>query len=387
MSAAEALTGAGIFDGESWRHDAALILDGGEVVAIIPAADIPPECDVTVLDGGVLTAGFVDLQVNGGGGVLFNDQPDVEGIGTICAAHGRFGTTALLPTLITDTPEVVARALQAGFEAGARKLPGFLGLHLEGPHLSLEKRGVHKPDLVRPMTEADVGQLLAARARLPVLMVTVAPESVTTAQIARLAEAGIIVSIGHTNSSFEQVNAAAAAGARCVTHLFNAMSPLTPREPGVVGAALHNGSLFCGMIADGIHVSPAAMDIAIGAKKRPGRVFLVSDAMSTIGTNLTRIALYGQTIYRRAGRLTLADGTLAGADLELNMALRTLCEQTGTGFEEAVRMATLYPATCVRADALVGHLKPGARAGVVHLDKNHRVKRVWAGQSLSRECK
>jgi N-acetylglucosamine-6-phosphate deacetylase len=379
MSAIEALTGAGIFDGERWHRGAALILEGGEVAATVPADDIPPECDITVLDGGVLTAGFVDLQVNGGGGVLFNDRPDVEGIATLCAAHGRFGTTALLPTLITDTPEVMTRALEAGFEAGARKLPGFLGLHLEGPHLSFEKRGVHKPDLIRPMTETDEERLLAAKARLPFLMVTLAPESVSTAQIARLAGAGIIISIGHTNASFEQVNAAAAAGARSVTHLFNAMSPLTHREPGVVGAALHNGSLFCGMIADGIHVAPAAMDIAIAAKKRPGKVFLISDAMSTIGTSLTRFTLYGETIYRREGRLTLADGTLAGADLELNMALRTLCEQTGTALEEAVRMATLYPAACLRADAFIGHLKPGARASIVHLDEKLRVRRVWTG--------
>ncbi len=379
MSATEALTGAGIFDGETMHHGAALILEDGEVAAIVPVADIPPECDVTVLDGGVLTAGFVDLQVNGGGGVLFNDRPDADGIATICAAHGRCGTTALLPALITDTPEVVARALEAGFEAQARKVPGFLGLHLEGPHLSHEKRGVHKPDLIRSMREADVEQLLVAKARLPFLMVTVAPESVTTAQIARLAEAGIIVSIGHTNASFGQVSAAAAAGARSVTHLFNAMSPLTHREPGAVGAALHNGSLFCGMIADGIHVAPAAMDIALAAKKGPGRVFLVSDAMSTIGTSLTEFSLHGQTIYRRGGRLTLADGTLAGADLELNTALRIMCEQTGTPFHEAVRMATLYPATCLRADGFLGHLQPGARASIVHLDEKHRLRRVWTG--------
>jgi len=317
MSALTAFTGARIFDGDLWHQDAALLVEGGKVAAIATDGDIPAGASRTPLDGARIVPGFVDLQVNGGGGVLLNEQPDVAGIRTICAAHARFGTTALLPTLITDTPEVTARTVAAGIAAKAENVPGFLGLHLEGPHLSIARKGAHDPKLIRRMEADDLERIVAARGRLDALLATVAPESVGNDQIAALAKAGVTVSLGHSDSGYATVSAAVAAGASMMTHLFNAMNPLGHREPGMVGAALELGHLNAGLIADGYHVDPVSIGVALRAKKGPGRIFLVTDAMSTIGTDMTGFTLNGREIFRKAGRLTLADGTLAGADIDM----------------------------------------------------------------------
>ena len=292
--------------------------------------------------------GFVDLQVNGGGGVLLNDAPTVEGIATICRAHSRFGTTALLPTLITDTPETSRRALAAGAEAAAARVPGFLGLHMEGPHLSAGTQGSarRRASSVR-WRRATSRCCRDAVGAMPVLMMTVAPETVGTDQIRRLREMGVRVSLGHSNASCSMARAAADAGASMVTHLFNAMSPLAHRDPGMVGNALDNGSLHAGLIADGIHVDPVAIGIALRAKRGPGHIFLVTDAMATIGTALQSFTLNGRTIYRRNGRLTLADGTLAGADIDMLSSVRFMHETVGLPLDEALRMASRYPAEAI----------------------------------------
>ena len=238
-------------------------------------------------DEGMIAPGFVDLQVNGGGGVMLNDDPSVEAIEKICAAHRPFGTTSLLPTLITDTREKTKAAIAAGIEAQRRGVPGFRGLHLEGPHLSIARKGAHDPALIRPMDEEDVQILIEAKKSLETLYVTVAPESVTPAQISRLSKAGIVVSIGHSDTNYETAAACFEAGATSVTHLFNAMSQIGNREPGLAGAALDAGSVFCGLIADGFHVHEAVMRAALRAKPGPGRIFLVTDAMSTVGSDIT----------------------------------------------------------------------------------------------------
>ena len=237
MSDVLALSAKRIFDGEAWHEDAALIVRGDVVDQIVARGKVPAGAQ-TIEAGDILAPGFVDLQVNGGGGVMLNDHPTLEGIETICRAHAPFGTTALLPTLITDTPEVTAAAVAAGIEAARRKVPGFAGLHLEGPHLSLARKGAHDPKLIRPMTDADLAALIAARKGLPALLTTVAPESVTPEQVAALTRAGIVVSLGHTDATYATAHAYADAGATMVTHLFNAMSQIGNREPGMVGAAL-----------------------------------------------------------------------------------------------------------------------------------------------------
>lgn len=377
MNGPFAIKDATIFDGETWHESSALVIRDGSVDAIVADDAIPAGLRVVEAEGGLLAPGFVDVQVNGGGGVMFNDRPDAETIRTICRAHAPFGTTALLPTLITDTPEITAQAIAAGAEAARQNIPGFLGLHLEGPHLSISRKGAHDPALIRPMSDADKAALIAARKQMPVLLTTVAPETVPAWRIAALAAAGVVVSLGHSDASSALAATAAEAGASMVTHLFNAMSQIGNREPGLVGAALDTGALSCGLIADGIHVDPATIGIALRAKRRPGRIFLVTDAMATIGTDMTSFTLNGRTIRRENGRLTLEDGTLAGADLDMISAVRFMHRTLGVELGEALRMASLYPAESIGQGTRHGRLAPGSRADIVHLSDALDIESVW----------
>lgn len=373
------LTNARIFDGFSSHENSALVLSGGKVSGIVPMAELPLGHERIDAHGATIIPGFVDLQVNGGGGVMLNDDQSVDGIRQICAAHAKFGTTALLPTLITDTPEITAAAIKAGLDAKTAGVPGFLGLHLEGPHLSVARKGTHHPALIRPMEDTDLQRLLAVADKFDALMITVAPENTTVEQVKSLAQAGFIVSLGHTNATYETAKAYADAGARVVTHLFNAMSPLENRSPGLVGAALDLGELSCGIIADGFHVHPASLGAAIRAKRGPGHVFLVTDAMSTIGTDLDGLLLNGRQIYRKDGRLTLADGTLAGADIDMLSSVLFIHSVLDIEFSEAIRMATVYPAQAAGVGDTKGSLKSGCDADFIVLDEDHAIISTWIG--------
>jgi N-acetylglucosamine-6-phosphate deacetylase len=342
---------------------------------------VPSDLPVHRLAGGVLAPGFVDAQVNGGGGVLLNDAPTAAGVRTICDAHARFGTTALLPTLITDLPEITAKAVASVKQAIAASAPGCLGIHLEGPFLSPERRGAHDASLMRPMTDADVDEILSLG--IETLLITVSPDRVPPAIIRRLVQGGVIVSLGHSNATYDQILAAVDAGARGITHLFNAMSPLTHRAPGIVGGALDSGELWCGLIADGHHVHPAAIGIALRAKRQPGRIFLVTDAMSTVGSDQQTITLNGRTAWRRNGALELEDGTLAGSDLDMMSGVRYLVKQVGVELGEALRMASTYPAEFLRRPEL-GRIAAGARADFVHISDDLKAMAVWrAGVPLA----
>lgn len=356
--------GPAIFDGTTLYHGAALNITAGRVTSIGP-----PVTEPVRLPAGILAPGFIDLQVNGAGGLAVDGNATPETLGLICAAQSRLGATGCLPTLITDTAEATAAVIAAGIVAARNNTPGFLGLHLEGPHLDPRRKGAHDPALIRPMTENDLQTLIHAAENLPALMVTVAPESTTADQIAALRAAGAVVSLGHSDCTAQT---ALAAGADCVTHLFNAMSQLGNREPGLVGAAL-SSNLYAGLIADGIHVDPVTLRIALAAK--PDRVFLVSDCMALAGTDLAEMTLGGRRILRQNGKLTLADGTLAGADLTIPRALQVLT-QIGIPPERALAMATTIPATLIgRAD--LGQLCPGARADMVHLSPDYTLTQVW----------
>ncbi|WP_105383852.1 N-acetylglucosamine-6-phosphate deacetylase [Neorhizobium alkalisoli] len=379
MTTRKAITGARIFDGTIWHEGAALVIASGKIESVLPAAHLPSDMEIIDAGGGLVVPGFIDLQVNGGGGVLLNEEPTAEGIRQICAAHAKFGTTALLPTLITDTPEITARTVAAGKLAKAADIPGFLGLHLEGPHLSVARKGAHDPRLIRPMEEKDIELILTCQGKFEAMMITIAPENVTVDQAGRLAQAGFTVSLGHTETSYETARAYAEAGARTVTHLFNAMSSLGHREPGLVGAALDTGTLHAGLIADGIHVHPASMQVALNAKTGPGKVFIVTDAMSTIGTELESFTLNGRKILRRDGRLTLADGTLAGADIDMISSVRFVHRTLGLPLEEALRMASAYPAEAVRIADRKGSLKTGFDADFVILTDDLGMKSTWIG--------
>ncbi|WP_099828075.1 N-acetylglucosamine-6-phosphate deacetylase [Oceaniglobus indicus] len=368
-----ALMGADIFDGHRLHSGAALLLKDGAFAGLASAPDVPQGFAVRQLDGGTLCPGFVDLQVNGGGGVMFNDITTADGLAAIAAAHATTGTRWLLPTLITDTPEKTRAAIDAVELALARGVPGLAGLHLEGPHLARARKGAHDPALIRPMEDADEALLIDAAARLPNLMVTLAPETVPIARIARLAQAGIIVSLGHSDCSFEAASAAIAAGARCITHLFNAMSQMTSRAPGLVGAALHHGAVSAGLIADIIHVHAATMRIALAAKTGPGRVFLVSDAMSTVGADITSFTLNGRKVLRREGRLTLEDGTLAGADLDFPTAIGVLRDHVGVSLADALAMVTTGPASLLRQENGAGSFQIGRPWEGVYLDRAGKI--------------
>lgn len=366
---AQVFTGAAVFDGAQ-MVPGPLRVEDGRVTGPGDGAEV-------VLDGGFLAPGFLDLQVNGAGGRMVDGTCTADWLAEMCAIHARLGATGILPTLITDTPEATTAVIEAGTQAARRQVPGFLGLHLEGPHLDPRRKGAHDARLIRKMTAEDLARLCDAATRLPTLMVTLAPDSATVEQIATLAESGVVVSLGHSDCSHAEAQAAIAAGARCVTHLFNAMSQLGNRDPGLVGAAL-TGPVHAGLIADGVHVAPETLRIAMAASDR---LFLVSDAMAVPGTDLAEFTLNGRRILRRDGRLTLEDGTLAGADLTLPRAVAVVAG-LGLPVETALAMATSRPADCLGRPEL-GRLLPGRPADMVHLGADLSLRQVWrAGRPL-----
>ena len=370
-----AYLGADIFDGTSLVSGKALVLDGARIEGIVAPDAVPPDVDVAQLDGGTLMPGFVDLQVNGGGGVMFNDETNAQGVAQIARAHATTGTAALMPTLITDTRDKTRAAVDEIEDAIAQGVPGILGVHLEGPHLSVARKGAHDPALIREMEDADEAFLCEAARRLPNVMVTVAPENTTNAQIGRLTDAGVIVSLGHTDCSYADAAEAFAAGARCVTHLFNAMSQMGNREPGLVGATLSTPGIAAGLIADNIHVHANSMRAALAAKDADGSVFLVTDAMSTVGSDITEFLLNGRKVLRKNGRLKLEDGTLAGADLEFSKALSVLIEKVGLHPAQAFAMTTARPAALLRDAQGFGALKPGQSSPVIYLNASRQFER------------
>ena len=373
---AELFTGADIFDGER-TAPGSLLVEDGRIAAILPPDSAVKDAHRIELDGGILAPGFVDLQLNGGGGVMFNDAPTVETLSRIAAAHAALGSLTILPTLITDSPDQTRAAVDAVEGAFAAGVPGIAGLHLEGPHLSVARKGAHDPALIRPMEADDLTFLCDAARRLPRLMVTLAPESVTDDQIATLSRVGIIVALGHTDAGFDRCLSAAKAGARLATHLFNAMSQLGNREPGLVGAVLSTGMLNAGLIADGIHVHPETIRAALRAKAGPEEIFLVTDAMAPAGSDITKFSLNGRDIRRADGRLTLADGTLAGADLSMARAIRVMCHEVGLPLDRALAMATRIPARVLGLSERAGALAEGRDADLIHLSQQLVLQRVW----------
>ncbi len=371
-------TGARIFDGERFHDERALIVKDGHVEAIVGLNDLP-EGEVARLAGGVLSAGFVDAQVNGGGGRMLNDEPSPDSMYMIADGHRAYGTTALLPTLITDTAAATAAAIEAA-KVAVKSNRGVAGLHLEGPHLAPARKGAHLAELMRPVEDRDVKAFIVAREAIGTLLVTMAAEQVTVAQVRELSEAGVIVSIGHSDSTSEAAEARFDAGARGVTHLFNAMSQLAHRAPGLVGAAIDHPAVWCGIIADGHHVDPKALRTALRAKRGEGRLFFVTDAMSLVGSQTDTFTLNGRTVRRERGgfcsKLVLSDGTLAGSDVDMASTIRYGVTYLDLTLAEALRMATLYPARFLRlADR--GHLSPGARADLVHFTDAIEVTATW----------
>jgi len=379
MTKKKSFVGATIFDGFNRHLNSALIIMNGKVVEIIPEEKVDPSTDQIVLAGGLLTPGFVDLQVNGGGGVLFNDNPSLENLKTICEAHAKLGTTSIMPTLISDSPEVHKRAISVIIDALYYPIKGLVGLHLEGPHLAVARKGAHEERFIRPMKELDCLELESLANKVRNLMLTIAPEAVLPQQITRLSNAGAVISLGHTDCTFNQAADAVDAGATCATHLFNAMSPFGSREPGLVGAVLNSGKLFSGIIADGFHVNKISINLALQAKKAPGALFLVSDSMSTVGSEQTHFFLNDRLITRSQGKLILEDGALAGADISLSDAVRYMVNEVGILQDDAIRMASLIPAKVLGMESEIGCLMPDAQADFLWMKNDLEIEKVWVG--------
>jgi N-acetylglucosamine-6-phosphate deacetylase len=367
--------GARLFDGERFLDDHALIVEDGRIRALVDVEERPIGGESIDCGGGILAPGLIDWQINGGGGVLFNADPTVEGIRRIARAFRREGVTGLLPTVITDAPEVLDSALAAARAAQA-SVPGALGVHVEGPFIDPRRHGIHPTEWIRPMRERDADALIAAKAG--VTLVTLAPASVPLPLIRRLAEAGVIVSLGHAEATAEEATAVFDAGARAATHLFNAMSQLNSRAPGVVGAILSDPRIICGLIADGEHVHPAACRAAIAAKG-VGGIALVSDAMPPAAGGPASFELHGRTMTRVGLKLVDEHGTLAGAAITLRDAVRYAATTLGVPLEHALAMATATPARLLGLDHRVGRLAPGAEANLVHFTDTLDVRAVWMG--------
>jgi len=354
----------------------AVLLDGAHIVDVLDAGAVPASMQRYDLAGRLLLPGFIDTQVNGGGGVLFNDAPGVDNIRRIAAAHARYGTTGLLPTLISDDLDIMQQALAAVDAAIAAGVPGILGIHLEGPFLSPQRRGVHDAARIRRIDARGL-DIVSSRGAGKTLL-TLAPECAPEEMIRELVRRGVIVAAGHTTAAYEQMRAALAAGVSGFTHLFNAMTPLQSREPGVVGAALDDAASWCGLIVDGHHVHPATLRSAIRAKA-PGKMMLVTDAMPVVGSEDSSFRLGGELVTCRDGVCLTPAGVLAGSCLDMAGAVRNTVQLLGLPLAEAARMASAYPAAFLGLAATHGRIAAGYRADLVVVDDAVRVHETWIG--------
>ena len=377
-----AIAAGNVFDGWTRHKDAAVVVEDSLIIGVVPRSKLPLGLQVRQLPSEVwLAPGFIDLQVNGGGDVLFNNSPTPEAIRAIAAAHRKFGTTALLPTFITDTSEKMTAAFAAA-ESLAESEPGILGIHLEGPFLSSEKAGVHDASLMRQPRPADLEMLCGPRKGA--LLVTLAPERVPSGFIVQLARSGVRVSLGHSMATYDQTLAAMAEGLSGFTHLFNAMRPLASREPGPIAAALESPSTWFGMIVDGIHVNPAILRLAL---RGIGQPILVTDAMPPVGGRQSKFDLYDSEIQITGGRCLRSDGTLAGSTLDMAAAVRNCVHMLQVPLDDALRFASRNPAEFIGLGHLLGGLRPGYRADVVALDAGaFDVLETWVAGKEQQRC-
>lgn len=371
-----AYIGAEIHDGNKLFSNKSLVVVDDVIEGIFNQDDIPNDSVIKTMEGGIICPGFVDLQVNGGGGILFNDDPTVNALKMMIEAHASVGTLAILPTLISDTRQMTQAAIASVASAIVQGVSGIIGIHLEGPHLSQIRKGAHDANVIRKMEVSDLDMIAEATKLIPNIMLTVAPESVSNQQIRTLSDLGVIVSLGHSQATFAEAISATDSGARCVTHLFNAMSQLTNREPGLVGAALIDDRLSAGIIVDGVHVHPSTLKAAIQAKKSEYGFFLVSDAMATVGSDIKEFTLNGRSIHRSNGVLTLEDGTLAGADLDLKTAVKNMTSMLGMTPEKAITMATGTPSKLLNNSMGFGKIYRGQKNHLIYISEYQDISRL-----------
>jgi N-acetylglucosamine-6-phosphate deacetylase len=378
-----ALINGRVLRADTFVRGQCVLIENGRILAVLPANDARCRAaEAYDLGDALLLPGFIDLQVNGGGGVLFNDAPTVESIRAIGAAHRRFGTTAFLPTLISADLEIVARAIAAVRSAIAAGVPGVLGIHIEGPFLNAARKGVHDPAKLRELDPSALGLLTSLRSGRT--LVTLAPEMTTPQLIQQLVAAGVVVSAGHTNATYAEIRAALTHGLSGFTHLFNAMSQLTGREPGAVGAALDDQGSWCGIIVDGEHTDPVVLRIALRCKPHD-RFLLVTDAMPSVGTNQASFELQGRRIIVRDQTCVDEDGRLAGSNLDMASCVRNAVAMLGVPLPQAVRMASRIPAEFLGVASEYGRIAAGQRANLVLADEALNVRETWIDGRSSRE--
>ncbi len=357
-----AITGGPVFDGGRFLADHAVIVHGETIRALVPASEVPAEVETISVDGAVIAPGFVDLQLNGGGGVTFTDSITAEALDAMHAANLKSGCTSFLPTLVSTTEADMLAAMRLVSEYRTKRGPApVLGLHLEGPYISGARKGIHNEAHIRVLTPAMRDTLCAYAGTTP-LMLTLAPECVDLRDIRALADAGVVVSIGHTNATYAEAKRGMLAGARAATHLFNAMSPWRSREPGAVGAILDSPDVACGIIADGVHSHFAS--VALVKRLKRNQCFLVTDGTAPVGTDMKEFTFCGQTVHVRDGMCVNADGTLGGSMLTMIEAVRNCVVSVGIPLAETLRMASAYPAAILGQKALAGGIVPGARANL-----------------------
>jgi len=360
-----------LFDGQQMHMNVPITLDGDIIEGLHTSAGAEE-----VRLKGMIVPGYIDVQVNGGGGALFNADPTVDAVQQIFSAHSRYGTTGMLPTFITGDLADMQRAADAVSIAIKQGMKGILGVHFEGPNLSPAKKGTHTASHIRSLSDDE--RAVLARRDIGLRVITVAPEMIAPEQITELADMGVIVCLGHSDAEYETVVTALDAGARGFTHLFNAMSPFEGRKPGMVGAALLDEDSWCGLIVDNVHVNAASARLAIKAKNT-GKIMLVTDAMSPVGSDETEFILLGEKIVRTGNALRASEGQLAGSVLDMESAVRNTVNLLGVNLEEALRMASLYPAEFLGISDRVGSLKAGMQADFLLLDEALKVQGSWVG--------
>ncbi|MCY9851666.1 MULTISPECIES: N-acetylglucosamine-6-phosphate deacetylase [Vibrio] len=365
-----ALTNCKIFTGSDVLTNHAVLINGDQIESVLPSAELPSDIKCVDLNGANLSPGFIDLQLNGCGGVMFNDEITADTIHTMHRANLKSGCTSFLPTLITSSDDNMRQALTAAREYHSQNQNHSLGLHLEGPYLNVAKKGIHSPDFIRQSDDAMID--LICENRDLVAKVTLAPEQNAPEHIEKLRKAGIVVSIGHTNATYEEARKGFESGITFATHLFNAMTPMTGREPGVVGAIYDTPDVYAGVIADGFHVDYA--NIRIAHKVKGEKLVLVTDATAPAGADMDYFIFVGKKVYYKDGKCVDENGTLGGSALTMIEAVQNTVEHAGIALDEALRMATLYPAKAMGLEDKLGRIKKGMIANLTVFDRDYNVQ-------------
>ena len=378
----QALLGSQIFCGERFYDDHALLVEGKSIVDIVDKNNIPDNFNKIELDQGILAPGFIDLQVNGGGGVLFNNSPNKESLNTIIKAHQFFGTTSVMPTVISDSLEVLEQCIKTVTEE-IKNNSSLLGIHIEGPFFNTKYRGVHQKQYISTIN-SDYLNLFESLKGFPV-MLTLAPECISSQQLKHLTSLGIKTLAGHSDATYDELDDAIKNGLDGFTHLFNAMGQISAREPGVVGSALHFENTFASIIVDLHHVHPSLIQLAYQLKPK-GKLFFISDSMATINHGKPSFELYDEVVNESDGRLVNSEGKLAGSSITQIDAVKNAYQKCNIPLNQALAMASRYPAEYLGIENHLGSLKPGYRADLVHFDSNFKVHNAWvSGKQINRE--